>query len=297
VRSPMCSWSLSAAAALAFAGAAPAQSVRPPVTVQVRVEGPLYWRLLGDASGCGANCSEVKRRLQDSVRVAFERQFGFLDWHSGRRSPDTVVVVWTNTEKQSGALDLRVIGRRPQALPTRIPFETFTEIAKTGRPWTADAVTAAWATRLRQILRNPSEAQLITRSVLAQIRFEPLLTLGSATDVMVDIGARALRADPRRNPSFLARLYIVDPKTGPGSRQDSTEVQLISCSRAKNGAAYACRVGFVAYPERTPPDTLAAPADLAQLARRASRQPVGLHIWTFFPADTLDDAPIRPREE
>jgi hypothetical protein len=297
VRSPTCFWSLSAAAALALAGAASAQSVRPHVTVDVRVEGPLYWRLLGDASGCGTNCSEVKRRLQDSVRVALERQFGFLDWRSGQRSPDTVLVVWTNTDKQSGALDLRVLGRRPQAAATRVPFETFTEIAKTGRQWSADAATAAWTSRLRQILRNPSEAQLITRAVLAQIPFEPLMTLGPATDVTVEIGARTLRADPRRNPSFLARLYIVDPKTGPNSRQDSTEVQLISCSRAKNGAAYACRVGFVAYPERTPPDTLAAAADLAQLARRASRQPVGLHVWTFFPADTLDDAPIRPRED
>ena len=51
------------------------------------------------------------------------------------------------------------------------------------------------------------------------------------------------------------------------------------------------------YPERTPPDTVRGAAELRTLARRARQEPVTLHLWTYFPVDPADDAPLhRPRE-
>lgn len=300
MRSPTSSWRRSVAAALLVtASPLAAQGVRPAVTVEVRIDGALYRSRLGDAA-CVDRCASVRSALQDSVRRAFERHFGFLDWRSAPRpSPDTVIVSWANTATEAGRLELRMHGRRRAARGrvTRLPFESFVTIAnRPARDWQQpDVVQGAWMTRLREILRNPSDAQVITREVLANIPLDPLVNVGPSEDVTVGLGPSVIRANPSKHPTFLVRMNVVDPATGDiaNARQDTTEMQLAACSRAGTPTKYKCRVMLVAYPERTPPDTLSLPSELADLARRALREPVTLHVWTFFPADPADDAPVR----
>lgn len=290
-------------ACLAGASPAHAQARRPAVTVDVRIDGPLYRSQLGD-DACTARCATLRASLVDSVRAAFDRSFGFLEWRAlPAAAPDTLVVAWVNSETQAGKLALTLRGQhaRRRTRPAQLPFETFSAIAsRPAADWQrVDVVRAAWLARLRTILARPSEAQGIVSNVLWQVPIQSPVTLATAPDVVVGVGPGTLRADPARSPVFVVRMYVVDPAdVAPTSaRQDTTEMSLAGCSRTVDGRNYRCRVDLLVYPERTPPDTIRTVADLATLARRARQQPVTLHLWTFFPVDPADDAPLRRPEE
>ncbi len=311
MRSRPSSWSRSGRAArvallatLALPLHAPAAQVaRAPVTLDVRVDGPLYRTQLGD-DGCTARCAALRGALADSVRAAFERSFGFLEWRP-TAAPDTLVVAWVNSEAQTGKLALSLRGKhaRRGTRTTHVPFESFNAIAtRPAADWqSVPRLSAAWSAQLRTILARPSETQGILTNLLWQIPLAERggVTLGEAPDVVVGVGPRALRADPVRNPVFVVRMHVVDPATGPiaSARQDTTEMSLAGCSRSGGGASYRCRMDLLVYPERTPPDTVRGAAELRTLARRARQQPVTLHLWTYFPVDPADDAPLhRPQE-
>lgn len=293
------------AAALALSAVAPpaaplsAQGTRPAVALDVRVDGALYRSQLGD-DACTARCAALRAALADSVRGVFDRSFGFLEWRRAP-APDTLTVAWVNAETQTGKLALTLRGRhaRRGTRTTYVPFESFSAIAdRPAAEWQqVDRLSAAWSARLRAILARPSESQGIIGSLLWQIPLAERtgVTLGTAPDVLVGVGPRALRADPARNPAFVVRMHVVDPADAAPTtaRQDTTEMSLAGCSRTGDGARYRCRVDLLVYPERTPPDTVRGAADLATLARRARQQPVTLHLWTYYPVDPADDAPLR----
>ena len=126
-----------------------AQSPRAAVTLDVRVDGPLYRTQLGD-DACTARCVALRAVLADSVRAAFERSFGFLEWRP-TAAPDTLVVAWVNSEAQTGKLALSLRGKhaRRGTRTTFVPFESFNAIAtrRSDGPRAASPPPAAWRWR------------------------------------------------------------------------------------------------------------------------------------------------------
>ncbi len=281
-----------------------AQRARPPVTVDVRIDGALYRSRMGDP-GCTASCAALQRALVDSVRARLDRRFGFLDWRTGA-SPDTLRLAWSNAPgSQAGQIELTPAGHSVRGRPAaaRLPFEPFNVIAERPRAdWQrTDVMRASWLARLDEVLARPAESQAVVRNVLSRFPLSPAVTFDrqadASADVLVGLGPRAIRASPTQSPIFLVRMHVTDPANQPDiARRDTTEMTLARCSRAGTDA-YRCAVDYVAYPERTPPDTIRTVNGLAELARRAKRQPVTLHLLTFFPIVVADDAPLRVPEE
>jgi hypothetical protein len=277
------------------------QGVRPPVTIDVRIDGALYRSRLSD-TGCTARCDQLRRALRDSVRGLFQRSFGYLDWRAApQASPDTVVVAWTTSARQDGELSIAVLGRQRAARqqPLAVPFEPFITIAtRPATDWlSVAAMRTIWLTRLDEVLRNPSEAQAITSRALVHVPLRPLVNLDQMPKAMVRLSPRAIRANPARGPVFLVRMNVIDPDDVPlaDARQDTTEASLDKCSQSADGGSYVCRVQALIYPGRTPPDTVAEQARLTAIAKHTRRQLATLHLWTFIPEDRAADAPARPR--
>ncbi len=248
-------------------------SVRPVMSVTVKVEGPRYSLKLGPKQ------AELEKLFGDSVRAVLNRNFGFLQWADSGPNPYTLTLkVVQNNLIANLALKLSGDGMARTLEPQPRMFETL-ETLTTRQDWEPKNIVTTWGPQFEKILLTSREEMIST--VFSQVPLAlaaPIdrikVFLAPNLGVQIKIGPDELQAAARGEQKFRLELKVEDP--GPPSSNTNAFVDLVGCVDSNDGPGYACEMGTLNYRGFTGPA-----ADRSAVLARSRLTPVALYVLQY----------------